>query len=198
MVNGGNVNEGVNQGTAIVPNLDSIAEFRILTNNFDAEYGNYSGGQVNAITKSGTNEFHGDLFDFLRNTDLDARNFYSPDRGTFIQNEFGGTIGGPILKDKLFFFGDYQGTRQIIGTSTGEYSGTLGRGPSRRSLRHSQPAHRNGAGKLLGESAGAKAWLWCHSGRALLCAWMYSELGLRFSQRGYPAIGDHDAISEAC
>jgi len=120
MVNGGNVNEGVNQGTAIVPNLDSIAEFRILTNNFDAEYGNYSGGQVNAITKSGTNEYHGDLFDFLRNTDLDARNFYSPDRGTFIQNEFGGTIGGPILKDKLFFFGDYQGTRQIIGTSTGD------------------------------------------------------------------------------
>jgi hypothetical protein len=120
MVNGGNVNEGVNQGTAIVPNLDSIAEFRILTNNFDAEYGNYAGGQVNAITKSGTNGFHGDLFDFLRNTDLDARNFYSPDRGTFIQNEFGGTIGGPILKDKLFFFGDYQGTRQIIGTSTGD------------------------------------------------------------------------------
>ena len=119
MVNGGNVNEGVNQGTAIIPNLDSIAEFRILTNNFDAEYGNYSGGQVNAITKSGTNQFHGDLFDFLRNTDLDARNFYSPDKGTFIQNEFGGTIGGPIRKDKLFFFGDYQGTRQIIGTSTG-------------------------------------------------------------------------------
>ncbi|MGA8593845.1 MAG: TonB-dependent receptor [Bryobacteraceae bacterium] len=119
MVNGGNVNEGVNMGTAIVPNLDSIAEFRILTNNFDAEYGNYAGGLVNAITKSGTNEFHGDVFDFLRNTDLDARNFFSPTIGKFIQNQFGGTFGGPILKDKLFFFGDYQGTRQILGQSTG-------------------------------------------------------------------------------
>jgi hypothetical protein len=120
MVNGGNVNEGVNMGTAIIPNLDSIAEFRILTNNFDAEYGNYAGGQVNAITKSGTNEFHGDVFEFLRNTDLDARNFYSPDKGKFIQNQFGATGGGPILHDKLFFFGDYQGTRQIVGASTGD------------------------------------------------------------------------------
>ena len=119
MVNGGNVNEGVNMGTAIVPNLDSIAEFRILTNNSDAEYGNYAGGQVNAITKSGTNSYHGDVFDFLRNTDLDARNFYAPSIGKFIQNQFGGTFGGPIVKDKLFFFGDYQGTRQILGQSTG-------------------------------------------------------------------------------
>ena len=122
MVNGGNVNEGVNMGTAIVPNLDSIAEFRILTNNFDAEYGNYAGGQVNAITKSGTNAFHGSAFDFLRNTDLDARNFYDQGIGKFIQNQFGGTFGGPILKDKLFFFGDYQGTRQILGQSTGNIS----------------------------------------------------------------------------
>jgi hypothetical protein len=119
MVNGGNVNEGVNMGTAIIPNLDSIAEFRILTNNSDAEYGNYAGGQVNAITKSGTNEFHGDVFEFLRNTDLDARDFFSPGKGKFIQNQFGATAGGPILHDKLFFFGDYQGTRQIVGQSTG-------------------------------------------------------------------------------
>ena len=94
MVNGGNVVEGGYMGTAIIPNLDSIAEFRILTNNADAEYGNYSGGQINAITKSGANEFHGDVFEFLRNTDLDARNFYSPDKGKFIQNQFGGTVGG--------------------------------------------------------------------------------------------------------
>ncbi len=120
MVNGANVQEGANMGTAVIPNLDSIAEFRILTNNFDAEYGNYSGGQVNAITKSGTNEYHGDVFEFLRNTDLDSRNFFSPDRGRFIQNQFGATAGGPILKDKLFFFGDYQGTRQILGQSTGD------------------------------------------------------------------------------
>jgi hypothetical protein len=119
MVNGGNVEEGTYNGTAIVPNLDSIAEFRILTNNFDAEYGNYSGGQVNVITKSGTNQLHGDVFEFLRNTDLDARNYFSPERGKFIQNQFGGTGGGRILRDKLFFFGDYQGTRLIVGQSTG-------------------------------------------------------------------------------
>jgi hypothetical protein len=120
MVNGGNVEEPLSMGTTIIPNLDSIAEFRILTNNFDAEYGNYSGGLINAVTKSGTNQFHGDVFEFLRNTDLDARNFYSPDRGVFIQNQFGGTAGGPIIHDKLFVFGDYQGTRQILGQSTGD------------------------------------------------------------------------------
>jgi len=119
MVNGGNVEEGAFNGTSIIPNLDSIAEFRIITNNFDAEYGNYSGGQINAITKSGTNQLHGDVFEFLRNTDLDARGFYDPSRGKFIQNQFGATAGGRIIRDKLFFFADYQGTRLIIGQSTG-------------------------------------------------------------------------------
>ncbi len=119
MVNGGNVEEGGAMGTAIIPNLDSIAEFRILTNDFDAEYGNYAGGQINAITKSGTNDFHGDLFEFLRNTDLDARNFYSPTRSSFRQNQFGATFGGRVIRDKLFFFVDYQGTRQILGQDTG-------------------------------------------------------------------------------
>jgi len=119
MVNGGNVEEGAFNGTSIIPNLDSIAEFRIITNNFDAEYGNYSGSQINAITKSGTNQFHGDVFEFLRNTDLDARGFFDPTRGKFIQNQFGATAGGRIIRDKLFFFVDYQGTRQIQGQSTG-------------------------------------------------------------------------------
>lgn len=117
MVNGADAEEGLHNGAAIVPNLDSISEFRIITNNFNAEYGNYSGGQINVITKSGSNNFHGDLFDFLRNTDLDARNFFSPDRGVFIQNQFGGIFGGPIQKNKLFFFADYQGTRQILGAT---------------------------------------------------------------------------------
>ena len=82
IVNGSDSEEDVNMGTAIIPNLDSIAEFRILTSNFDAEYGEFSGGQINVITKSGSNAFHGDLFEFLRNTDLDARNYFSPDRGS--------------------------------------------------------------------------------------------------------------------
>jgi Carboxypeptidase regulatory-like domain/TonB dependent receptor len=115
MVNGGNVNEGVSQTTSIVPNLDSIEEFRIITNNFDSEYGNYSGGQVNAITKSGTNQFHGEAFEFLRNDALDARNYFSDIRGAFKQNQFGATFGGPIVRKKLFFFVDYQGTRLTQG-----------------------------------------------------------------------------------
>jgi Carboxypeptidase regulatory-like domain len=115
MVNGANAEEGVHNGAAMIPNLDSIEQFRIITNNFDAEYGNYAGGQVNVVTKSGTNSFHGTVFDFLRNTDLDARNYYAPTRGVFIQNQFGGTIGGPIKKNKMFFFADYQGTKQILG-----------------------------------------------------------------------------------
>src|SRR5712672_2645558 len=119
VVNGGDVKELMNGGTSIVPNLDSIAEFRVLTNNFDAEYGNYSGGIVNVVTKSGTNTMHGSGFEFLRNTDLDAKNFFSPERNVFRQNQFGGTLGGPIKKNRVFFFGDYQGTRQRQGVDTG-------------------------------------------------------------------------------
>ena len=122
LVNGSNAEEDVNAGTAIIPNLDSIAEFRIITNNFDAEYGEFSGGQINVVTKSGANNFHGGVFEFLRNTDLDARNYFSPARGAFRQNQFGGTFGGPILRDKLFFFTDYQGTRQTQGIDTGSIS----------------------------------------------------------------------------
>src|SRR5436190_4009793 len=119
LVNGGDVKELMNGGTSVVPNLDSIAEFRILTNNFDAEYGNYAGGVVNVITKSGSNQVHGSGFEFLRNTALDARNFFSPERSFYRQNQFGGTLGGPIKQNKLFFFGDFQSTRQSQGIDTG-------------------------------------------------------------------------------
>ncbi len=121
-VNGADVEEDVNAGTSIIPNLDAIDEFRIITSNFDAEYGEFSGGQINVITKSGANGFHGDAFEFLRNTDLDARNYFSPTRGAFRQNQFGGTIGGPIRHDRIFFFVDYQGTRQTQGIDTGNIS----------------------------------------------------------------------------
>ena len=120
LVNGSDVEEDVNMGAAIIPNLDSIEEFRILTSNFDAEYGEFSGGQINVVTKSGTNSFHGDLFEFARNTALDARNYFSPTRGAFDQNQFGGTFGGPIRKSKVFFFADYQGTRTTQGIDTAQ------------------------------------------------------------------------------
>ena len=119
LVNGGDVKELMNGGTTIVPDLDSIEEFRVLTNNFDAEYGNHSGGIVNVVTKSGGNDLHGSAFEFLRNTSLDARNFFSPERSFYRQNQFGGTAGGAIRKNKLFYFADYQGTRSNQGIDTG-------------------------------------------------------------------------------
>ena len=105
-------------GAGAIPNLDSLAEFRILTNNYDAEYGNYSGGQINVVTKSGTNQYHGNIFEFLRNTDFDAANFFDKgQRSAYHQNQFGGTFGGPIKRDKIFFFADYQGNRLIQGVT---------------------------------------------------------------------------------
>src|SRR5271154_2710324 len=118
IVNGSDVEEDVNMGAAVIPNLDSIAEFRILTSNFDAEYGEFSGGQINVVTKSGSNAFHGDIFEFVRNTNFDARSYFSPTRGAFDQNQFGGTFGGPIRRNKIFFFADYQGTRSTQGVDT--------------------------------------------------------------------------------
>ena len=100
MMNSVDVQEHMNGGTSVIPNLDSIQEFRVLTNNFDAEYGNYNGGMINVVTKSGSSAFHGDAFEFLRNTDLDARNFFDNTRGVFRQNQFGGVIGGPVRKTK--------------------------------------------------------------------------------------------------
>jgi hypothetical protein len=93
------------------PNPDALQEFNVQTGNMSAEYGNAIGGVVNIVTKSGTNQFHGDAFEFIRNYMFDARNFFAPTRDTLKQNQFGGTLGGPIKKDKLFFFGSYQGTR---------------------------------------------------------------------------------------
>ena len=153
MVNGADAQDGVQSVAAMIPNLDSIAQFRVITNNFNAEYGDYSGGQVNVVTKSGTNQFHGDLFEFLRNTDLDAKNYYSTERGPYVQNQFGGIFGGPIKRDKLFFFVDYQGTRQKIGEtqffpvpSLADRSGNLSDEVS--SLESSDPA--NGGQGLVG------------------------------------------------
>ena len=93
-VNGADVEEDVNMGTSIVPNLDAIDSFRVLTSNFDAEYGNSSGGQILVTTKSGTAQVHGSAFEFLRNTALDARNYFSSDRAAYRQNQYGGRWAG--------------------------------------------------------------------------------------------------------
>ena len=121
-VNGADVEEDVNMGTSIVPNLDAIDSFQVLTSNFDAEYGNSSGGQVLVTTKSGTAQTHGSAFDFLRNTALDARNYFSSDRAAYRQNQFGGSLGGEPFARGVVLFGDYQGTRLTEGIDTGDIS----------------------------------------------------------------------------
>lgn len=93
------------------PNPDAIQEFSEQHSNMSAEYGNAVGGVVNVVTKSGTNQIHADLFEFVRNGDLNARNFFAPAQDTLKRNQFGGSVGGPIQKDHLFYFGTYQGTR---------------------------------------------------------------------------------------
>src|SRR5207249_6848963 len=133
LVNGGDVEESVQNGASIVPTLDSIQEFRLLTNSFDAEYGRFTGAIVNVVTKGGTNSIHGTAYEFLRNDALDARNFFDQNqvnpatgqeipnsaKGAFRQNQFGGGVGGPIKKNRLFFYTDYQGTRQTRSTTSG-------------------------------------------------------------------------------
>lgn len=99
------------------PNPDAIQEFNLQANNFTAEYGNAGGGIVNIVTRSGTNQLHGSAFEFLRNGNLNARNFFAPTQDTLKRNQFGGSVGGPIRRDKLFFFGTYQGTRTTSAAS---------------------------------------------------------------------------------
>lgn len=93
------------------PNPDAVEEFSVQTNSFSAEYGRGSGAIVNVVTKSGTNDFHGSLFEFLRNGNLNARNFFADKHDELKRNQFGGSFGGPIVRNKLFFFGTYQGTQ---------------------------------------------------------------------------------------
>jgi hypothetical protein len=108
-------NQGFSNQVA-VPSPDAIAEFKVITANFSAEYGRVGGAVVNAVMRSGTNQLHGAAFEFLRNTDLNAIGFFKPSGGikpTLQRNQFGATVGGPIAKNKIFFFGDYEGFRQI-------------------------------------------------------------------------------------
>ena len=98
--------------------IDAVREFNVLTGTYSAEYGKRAGAQVTIVTQSGTNQFHGSFFEFLRNSALDARNFFDPvSVAPFRRNQFGGAVGGPIKKDRLFFFGNYEGFRHRLGVS---------------------------------------------------------------------------------
>ena len=121
---------GGNSGGVAIPNPDTIEQFKVQTGQYDASFGRNAGANVNLVTKGGSNEFHGSLFEFFRNDKLNANSFFfnraGVPKGVLKQNQFGGTIGGPILKEKLLFFASYQGTRQRNGVTTGcstTYSG---------------------------------------------------------------------------
>ena len=119
LLDGVSVDETIDNRIGYKPNVDAIAEFRVETSNSSAEFGNVAGGIVNATLKSGTNDFHGNVFEFFRNDALDANTFANNRNGAkkqkLRQNVFGGTLGGPVIKNRLFFFTDYQGTLQRTG-----------------------------------------------------------------------------------
>ena len=169
MVNGSLVEEDFNNGTVIVPNLDSIQELRVLTNNFDAQYGNFSGGQVLVNTKSGTNQIHGSVFEFLRNTGLDARNYFAhPNAPLTTATSTAARWAARFDKNKAYFFLDYQGTQMTQGQETGNIVVPSLADRSGNLCRPRQPADRQGQQRLLGQPAIAKTRLHGQRGRTLL------------------------------
>jgi len=119
LLDGGQNNDLLDNSNLLDPNPDAIAEFRLLTSNYTAEYGRNGGGIISVVTKSGTNQIHGSLFEFFRNRVLDANDFFNIQQGVprldLKRNQYGATLGGPIVKDKIFFFLAYQGQRQVQG-----------------------------------------------------------------------------------
>src|SRR5581483_5841318 len=137
-VNGGDANDQFIAVPAVQPSPDTIEEFRVLTNTFDAEYGRNSGSVVNVVTKGGTNQIHGDAYEFFRNTKLDTRGFFDQSKPDWHQNQFGGTLGGPIKKDKTFFFVSAEDREIVRGIpsdlvtvpTAAERAGDFSQGPS--------------------------------------------------------------------
>jgi hypothetical protein len=119
-IDGISVNDYTNGGPGSVEGstlgVEAVQEFSVLTSNYSAEYGRTSGGVINALTKSGTNTYHGDIYEFLRNSALDARNYFDPAQiPAFRRNQFGASLGGPVVKDRTFFFADFEGLRENQG-----------------------------------------------------------------------------------
>jgi len=139
-VNGGDANDQFVNLPTVQPTPDAVEEFRVITNTFDAEYGRNSGSVVNVVTKSGTNNYHGNLYEYFRNTILDAQGYFNTIKPQWNQNQFGGTFGGPVKKDRTFFFLSYEGHRvrqgipgQVVNVPTsaqrtGDFSGVGGFG----------------------------------------------------------------------
>src|SRR5579863_2864307 len=119
LIDGADNNDFLGNNIVVDPNPDAVAEFKILTNNYTAEYGRTSGGIVNQVIKSGTNQIHGSAFEFFRNTALDASDYFLQAVPVLRRNIFGATLGFPIIKDKMFFFASYQGTKRSEGQNPG-------------------------------------------------------------------------------
>src|SRR5262249_32268821 len=121
LLDGASHNDPINGLNLALPFPDALQEFKLETSSLSAQYGQHSAGAMNAITKSGTNQFHGDLFEFFRNGYMNALNYFAIVPAQLKRNQYGGTIGGPAIKNKLFFFGGFQGPR-IIGTVTPQFA----------------------------------------------------------------------------
>src|SRR5437870_1902573 len=121
-IDGTAINDEYNEAGSASGNVlgvEAVREFQVLTNAFSAEYGRHTGAVINAVTKAGTNELHGSVFEFLRNDNLDARNFFHGEKKPeFKRNQFGAALGGPIARDKTFFFGNYEGLREGLGQTS--------------------------------------------------------------------------------
>ena len=117
-LNGGLNMDSYTQVANVFPNPDAVQEFTYETNSYNAKYGGMGGGVVNAVTRGGTNQFHGSAFEYVRNGDLNGRNFFAADQDTLKRNQFGGSLGGPIQKDKMFAFFSFQRTTLRYGTTT--------------------------------------------------------------------------------
>jgi hypothetical protein len=146
-LDGGNNSESNYNGPTYVPPVDAVQEFKVQTSSFGAEYTNTTGGVVNLVTKSGTNRFHGTLFEYLRNNDLDATNFFlnlsGIGKAEYRFNQFGGTLGGPVIKNKTFFFFSYEGLRLVQGVT---YTNTL---PTAAQRAGDFTETRNAAGQVI-------------------------------------------------
>ena len=180
LLDGANNTDFLGNNIVVSPNPDAVEEFKILTNNYDAQYGRTSGGIVNQITKSGTNSFHGDGFEFLRNTALNARDYFLPPslpKQTFQRNVFGGTFGGPIKKNKTFFFLAYQGARTREGNTS-------------QQLTVLTPTERTGNfGDLCATYTGAGACLQPHKPNGTQLTNPYTGANIPFNDMSAPGLG---------
>src|SRR5256884_4114357 len=134
LLDGISINDYANAAPGSVLGLDlgadAVEEFSVVTSNYPATYGRSSGGVINAVTRSGSNAFHGTVYEFLRNSALDTRNFFDVTKPPFRRNQFGASAGAPIQKDRAFFFANYEGLRQSLGTTQSGYCAFTG-GPKR-------------------------------------------------------------------